>query len=136
MSARMTSVLILDDHDAIRESLMAFFEDRGWEVFAAETAEEALELLGEEHPDGVTVDIRLPGMNGYDCLRAMVDSGKNLPCVIITGSPEFHLPDDVAAMPNIDANVFVKPVSDMQLLELALLKKIEDCKGEIRGAGG
>ena len=58
------SVLVLDDEGVVRESLADYFEDCGWRVWQAASAEEALELLASESPGGVLVDIRLPGMRG------------------------------------------------------------------------
>lgn len=121
--------MVLDDNDAVRESLEAFFEDRRGLVFPAATAEEALEILQSEKPDGATVDIRLPGMDGNDFLRKASELQPNIACVIITGSPEYRLPDDIGSMPHVAALVFAKPVSDLDALECTLRRHVEACKG-------
>ena len=125
MSEQTQTVLILDDEEAVRESLADFFEDQGWRVLPAETAEEALEVLKRETPDGAVVDIRLPGMDGNEFIREACQRNISMVCVICTGSPEYHLPSDIAALPRMSEKVFVKPVADLAEMEEALCRQIE-----------
>ena len=46
----MNTILILDDEQAVRQSLVDYFEDILWNTVQAESAEEALELLKQEKP--------------------------------------------------------------------------------------
>lgn len=125
----MKIVLILDDDDAVRESFVNFFEDRNWRVLPARTAEEALEVLQSEAPDGAIVDIRLPGMDGAMFIREVSGTHPTLACVLCTGSPEYRPPDDVAEAPQVYAKVIAKPVAEMIELEKALRLQIEKCRG-------
>jgi len=120
-------VLVLDDEEAVRESLSDFFEDRDWDVISAETSFEALDMLSDKKPDCVVVDIRLPDIDGNEFIRRAALLNSRLAFVICTGSPEYLQPDDIAALPQVHKKVFTKPVSDMLKLEDALLLQIELC---------
>ncbi len=123
-------VLILDDDDAVRESFAYHFEDQGWRIVAAATAEEALTMMRDETPDGAIVDIRLPGMGGNDFIRAALIKHPTLACVICTGSPEYLPPGDILAMPQVSRRIFGKPVLDLTEIEEALRRQIEKCSGK------
>ena len=123
----MKTVLILDDDDAVRESLMAFFEDRGWRVLPAASGEEALEILAREKIHGSVVDIRLPGIDGNEFIRRASRMCACLAYIIITGSPEYQLPADVMVMSRVSDTVFAKPVIKLARIEEALLEKIDEC---------
>ena len=120
----MKTVLIIDDDDAVRESLMAFFEDRGWRALPAVSGEAALEILARERPDGAVVDIRLPGMDGNAFVRQAIRNQSSLAYIIVTGSPEYQLPEDIMIMSRVSGNVFAKPVIELDRIEKALLHQI------------
>ena len=124
MNETLQSVLILDDEDAVRESFMAYFEDHGWSVLGAATAEDALALLKHNSPNGAIVDIRLPGIDGNEFIRQATKTHPHLTCIICTGSPEYHPPADITSLPNTYGIIFAKPVIDMPSMEQELLKQI------------
>ncbi len=132
MNGEASTVLILDDDEAVRESFVDFFEDRGFAVHPAETAEQALEVVALKQPQGAVVDIRLPGMDGIAFLREVSRAYPALACVICTGSPEYNPPADVLALFQVFECVFQKPVIDLTAMEQALRKQIGRCKG-LRG---
>ena len=59
-------ILIVDDDDAIRESMNEFIEVSGYASQTASSAEEALRLLPDGDIDVVITDIMLPGMDGLE----------------------------------------------------------------------
>jgi CheY-like chemotaxis protein len=65
----MSSILVVDDMEDIRFLCRLVLEGAGHEVLEAASAEQALELLETARPDGMLLDIRLPGMDGWDVLR-------------------------------------------------------------------
>jgi DNA-binding response OmpR family regulator len=68
-----SSVLIVDDDDLLRRSLAFSLERAGFEVRTAATAEDAIAMTVQEHPDIVLLDIILPGMDGLEALRYFHD---------------------------------------------------------------
>ena len=87
MTAR---IFVLEDHAAMRESLVALMEELpDTEVCgAAATAEEALPKLAETDADLVLVDIQLPGMSGLEFVREAQQRWPGLLCLVLTGHDE------------------------------------------------
>jgi DNA-binding NtrC family response regulator len=59
-------ILIVDDEVTVAETLELIFRGRGYEVRAAFSAEQAIEILAQLQPDLVITDVMLPQMNGID----------------------------------------------------------------------
>ncbi|MHC4886608.1 MAG: response regulator [Planctomycetota bacterium] len=124
------TVLVLDDDEVVRESLVFFFEDCGWTPLCAETAEEALEILSTTRTDGAIVDIRLPGMDGNGFIRKAKALHPTLACIICTGSPEYDIPEDLQRLPGVSQQVFAKPVRGLKKLEEELVRLLALNLGE------
>jgi two-component system nitrogen regulation response regulator NtrX len=77
----MSSILVVDDERAIRESLRGILEEEGYKVFLAESGEACLEQLKKRACDVVLLDIWLPGLDGLDTLERI----RQLPA---DGTPE------------------------------------------------
>lgn len=69
-------VLVVDDSADIRLLARRLLERGGYEVRAAASAEEALVLIGEQAPAVILLDLGLPGMNGWDLLDSLRDTGR------------------------------------------------------------
>jgi CheY-like chemotaxis protein len=67
----MSSILIVDDMEDIRFLCRLVLEGAGHQVLEAASAEDALEILDGTRPDAILLDIRLPGMDGWDVLRIL-----------------------------------------------------------------
>ena len=81
----MARILIVDDSIVSRGTLRRILEDAGHEV-AGEAADGAqgLEQYGQLHPDLVTMDITMPGMNGLECLKLIVEQDPEAKVVMMT----------------------------------------------------
>lgn len=82
--ARICKVLIVEDHDEVRELLSAAFEDEGYEFVAVRTGAEMRAALDTEDYDIAIIDVLLPG--GEDGF-ALAESARELGCgvILITG---------------------------------------------------
>lgn len=79
-------VMIVDDHNLVREGLKAVF-DQGEEVDVvgeAASGEEAIEMVDKLRPDVILMDISMPGMNGIQATKAIRDSHPEAKIVILT----------------------------------------------------
>ena len=78
------SVLVVDDDADIRIALVEILREKGFRVRQARDGLEALEKIVEEEPDVVILDLMMPVINGWDVLRALRNSRKDLPVVILS----------------------------------------------------
>ncbi len=102
-------ILVLDDDIAVQESLEAFLEDENYVVYKAGSSEEALETLKDIDVDIAIVDIRLPGMNGDDFVKEMLQRGTQTKFIIYTGSVGYAHPNSICNSENVYKKVFIKP---------------------------
>ncbi len=84
MSVVVPPILVVDDEKNMRLSLKTVLSDEGYNVKAAESAEEALTMLGQEEFFMVITDARLGGMSGYDLLAKVHVRWPDLPILMIT----------------------------------------------------
>ena len=67
-----TRILIVDDDDALRDSLQLVLSSEGFEVVSARDGQEALGLLASSAPEIVLCDLRMPGMDGMELIPLLV----------------------------------------------------------------
>ena len=67
----VTRVLVVDDMPETRRLMRRVLERSGIEVTEAGTGEEGLAAIRADRPDAVVLDLRLPGMSGFDVARAV-----------------------------------------------------------------
>jgi two-component system nitrogen regulation response regulator NtrX len=79
------TILIVDDEQAILQSLGGILGDEGYEVLSASNGYEALKVLSAHSPDLVLLDIWMPGMDGIETLKAIRKDQPAIPVVMITG---------------------------------------------------
>ena len=86
----MTLVLIVDDVPAMAQQY-AYDLKRlgGHETLAARSGEEALEIVSREPVDCVILDLEMPGMDGFEVLRAMERRAIKVPVIVYTGTGNF-----------------------------------------------
>jgi CheY-like chemotaxis protein len=83
-------VLVVEDDLTMAESLALVLKDWGYEVNVAHNGEEALQAACDNPPDTVLLDIRLPGMDGFQVARRLREEAglQDARMVAMTGSPE------------------------------------------------
>jgi DNA-binding NtrC family response regulator len=84
MTALLGTVLIIDDDPDVREVLRDRLESLGYGAIPALTGKQGLELLDNESPQMVFLDIELPDMNGLEALKAIRKRQSDVAVVIIT----------------------------------------------------
>ena len=82
-------LLIVDDHEVVRQGLVAFLERHGeFDVVAeAGTCAEAISQARKFVPDLVLMDVRLPDATGVEACRLVRDEFPEMPIVFLTSSP-------------------------------------------------
>lgn len=82
----MKRILIVDDHEEIRDLLSKFFRSSGYEVESVEDGEMAVKKVNEKRYDLVVTDYMMPKMNGFDLLKKLKMDNPQLPILVISGS--------------------------------------------------
>ncbi|WIM68416.1 response regulator transcription factor [Corynebacterium breve] len=77
-------VLVVDDEQAVRESLRRSLRFNGYDVSLAEDGEEALDAIKRDRPDLVVLDVMMPKLDGLGVCRTLRSSGYDLPILILT----------------------------------------------------
>ena len=80
-------ILIVDDSLVTRVQLRAVFEAEGYQVREACSGEQALQMLDDYSPDIVTMDVHMPGMDGYETTARILEKHA-LPVVVLTASAD------------------------------------------------
>ncbi|OGO40593.1 MAG: hypothetical protein A2Z04_02730 [Chloroflexi bacterium RBG_16_57_9] len=118
-SAVSQTILVIEDEPAIAQLIRRYLERAGYKVASAGSAEEALEQLRQGVPDLVTLDINLPGIDGFDLAERLAESPETskVPILVISvmhDDPRGLKLGLVHALPKpIDQEQLVKKVSGM-----------------------
>ncbi len=77
-------ILVVDDDQAVRESLARSLHYSGWEVTTANDGVEALARLSSLRPDAVIMDVMMPRLDGLETTRSLRASGNDVPILVLT----------------------------------------------------
>ena len=110
------NILVVEDSPTDRKFLTDILAQKGYHVYTAENAEEALAKVKRHQPDLVLMDVVLPGQNGYQATRTLAkdETTKNIPVIIV--STKGQETDRVWGMRQGARDYIVKPVIPADLL--------------------
>lgn len=109
----MTTVMVVEDEQSLREPLVYLLKKEGYEVVEAAEGATALELFKSEHIDLILLDIMMPGMSGNEVCR-VIRQTSNVPVIMLTAKDSEI--DKVVGL-EIGADDYVtKPYSTRELL--------------------
>lgn len=78
-------ILVIDDEPDLRLLVRIILESAGYEIVEATSGEEGLDRITDERPGLVLLDIRLPGIDGWEVLERMrADHSGDIPVVIMS----------------------------------------------------
>lgn len=107
---------VVDDDEAVRDSLRMLLESVGHRVGTFATAQEFLDGCDTIGPGCLLLDIRMPGMSGVELHEELIRRGVTMPVVFITGHGD--VPMAVAAMRRGAFDFVQKPFRDQALLDV------------------
>lgn len=108
-------VFVVDDDPAMRQALESLIGSVGWRVETFGSAREFLTSKRPEAPGCLVLDMRLPGLSGFDLQRQLAEGGVTIPIVFITGYGD--IPMSVRAMKAGAVEFLTKPFRDQELLD-------------------
>lgn len=128
----MRSILVIDDHNEIRDNIAEILTLAGYKAFTAPNGKRGVETALKENPDLVVCDIMMPELDGYGVLHLLRknESTKDTPFIFLTAKTERS---DFRKGMEMGADDYItKPFEDIELLnaiEMRLRKK-EILQGE------
>lgn len=124
----MYKLLIVDDEQSIRNSLVNYFEDCGYQIYTADSAEDAKELFETQTFDAAILDLRLPGKSGDELILEVYSITKNTIFIIYSGSTNYIMPNEIKELERVSNTIYHKPLADLAILNDAILKMIKNQK--------
>ncbi|MDH3289762.1 MAG: sigma-54 dependent transcriptional regulator [Gemmatimonadota bacterium] len=122
-------VLVVDDDETIRTSLVEALAGDAVDVRAAASAEAALGMLGDSPPDVVISDVRMPGLDGLELLKLLSERAPSADVIIMTAYDD--MPTVVSAMREGAFDFLPKPL-DLHDLRHVLVRVAEDRRARER----
>lgn len=127
----MLKVLIIDDEKLVRQMVMNCldWEEIGLQIIGeASSARMGQEMINELHPDIVFMDVRMPGMNGLECSKLILEEHPYIKILILSGHGEFEYASEAIKIGVFD--YLLKPINVGELREAAI--KVRDAVLEER----
>ncbi len=94
----MKKLLIVDDERDICNFVQSFFQERGYAVLTALNGEDALNIVKNEKPDLVLLDIKMKGMDGIAALKHIKDVDKRVKVIMVTALEEQDKMDEACRL--------------------------------------
>ena len=109
-------VYVVDDDEAMRDSLRWLIESAGYRVCAHASAERFLAAYRPDQASCLVLDVRMPGLSGLELQQELNRRGSPLPIIFVTGHGD--VPMAVNALKNGAFHFLEKPFKDAELLRL------------------
>jgi DNA-binding response OmpR family regulator len=116
-------VLVVEDDETLQETLVYNLERQGYEVVVTDNGRSALQLVRQNPPDVVVLDIMLPGLDGFDVCR-LIRKEYSVPILMLTARTEEI--DKIVGLEMGADDYLTKPFSMRELLARvkALLRRV------------
>jgi len=118
----MINILWADDEIDLLKPHIIYLEEKGYNLTAAKSGDEALDLLEVNHFDLIFLDENMPGLSGLETLSIIKEKYRNIPVIMITKSEEESIMEE--AIGSKIADYLIKPVNPSQIL-LSIKKNID-----------
>lgn len=121
--AQLGYVLVVDDDGHVRDLLQERLREAGYDCQAAASGAEALDLLRQrDAPEVIVLDLKMPGMSGFDFLQqTQTKIGHGFGVIVMTGDPEPGLKERATTFGAF--TVIEKPVAMDELLRLIRIQQ-------------
>jgi len=90
MNLDQKTVLVVDDEDVIRETMREVLADEGYRVIEAQDGSRVMELIEQERPDIILLDVWMPAADGIVLLKEIKRCTGDVPVIMISGHGSIH----------------------------------------------
>jgi len=119
-------ILVIDDEAIVRDSIVAYLEDSGFDVIQAENGLEGVACFNSQLPDVVLCDLRMPSMDGLAVLKQINASHPNTPFIVVSGAGV--MADVVEALRLGASDYLIKPIIDLEVLEHSVVRNLKQLR--------
>jgi CheY-like chemotaxis protein len=121
----MKKILVIDDEQNIRFLYKEELEDLGYQVTVAATAVEAMEKIQADKPDIITLDIKMPGMDGIEFMRKLKEERKDIPVILCSAYGRYKQDFRVWA-----SDAYVVKSADLSELKLTIKQILDEVESQ------
>jgi DNA-binding response OmpR family regulator len=107
-------IMIVDDEEAVRQSLEDILQLEGYEVTSAASGDAALDIMQEQNFDLVLLDLKMPGLDGLDVMKTIRKNSPETKIVLLTGHGSME--SAIEALRQGAHDYLLKPVASRELL--------------------
>lgn len=125
---RKKNILLVDDDEWVRDSLLIFFESRGCRLKAVETAEAGMTEISKQFYDIMIIDYQLPGMSGLEFLCRMQNRYPEIPAILISAYGNYEIYNQANA---IGVNNIIEKPFNTGTLKASLERIVREEKGRL-----
>ncbi|MDX2024600.1 MAG: response regulator [Deltaproteobacteria bacterium] len=122
----VTTVLLIDDNDLVRQAFRRILQLAGFAVLEADGGETGLELFREASPAAVLVDLRMPGLDGLEVLSRLSQEAPETPVIVVSG--EGSMSDALAALRFGAWDYVTKPLLQSEILAQTVTRALDKAR--------
>ncbi|WP_281645194.1 SpoIIE family protein phosphatase [Parendozoicomonas sp. Alg238-R29] len=126
MNRENNTLLVIDDDAIVRDSIVAYLKDSGFQVLEAENGEHGLEVIRAHSPDLILCDLRMPKLDGLGVLRRVREESPETPFIVVSGAGV--MADVVEALRLGASDYIIKPIVDLEVLEHAVNRSLDNAE--------
>ena len=124
----MSRILVIDDDDLVRSTLVRMLERSGFDIVTAKNGREGLAQFHAEPPDLVVTDVIMPDLDGIDTIMILRQESPGIPIIAVSGGGKAHAMQFLDAAQKLGADfILPKPFRQSDLVS-AIARLLEPGK--------
>jgi FixJ family two-component response regulator len=115
MTKEQTTIYVIDDDESVRKAFKRLLRSVNFEAETFASAEEFLKSQKPNKNSCIIIDIRMPGVTGFDLQRMLMAQGSRIPIIVISASDDAQVREQARELGAVA--FFRKPIDDQALLD-------------------
>ena len=115
MAKEQTRVYVIDDDESVRKAFKRLLRSVNFEAETFASAEEFLKTPKPNKNSCIIIDIKMPGLTGFDLQRKLMAQGSRTPVIVISASDDAQVREQARGLGAVA--FFRKPIDDQALLD-------------------